>query len=60
VGIFRTKLRKIYDDPNVEFDQFSQRLEEAYNNYDERGYDVVNVVPVAKGSSENCKQYNGN
>lgn len=60
VGIFRIKLRKVYDDRSVDFDEFSQRLEEAYNNFDERGYDVVNIVPVATGSSVKCNQSNGN
>jgi hypothetical protein len=60
VGIFRTKIKKIYDNRSVDFDEFSQRLEEAYNNFDERGYDVINIVPIAMGSSEQCKQSNGN
>lgn len=35
-------------------DQFSEQLELIYNGFDERGYDVVNVVPISIGSSESC------
>jgi hypothetical protein len=60
VGIFRTKIRKFYDDRSVDFDEFSQHIEETYNSFDEQGYDVVNIVPIAMGSSEQCKQPSGN
>ena len=42
-------------------DQFSEQLEQIYNGFDEKGYDVVNVVPISIGSSEACnaKMSNG-
>lgn len=60
VGLFSTKIKKTYDNRSVDFDEFSQLLEKTYNDFDERGYDVVNIVPVAMGSSDQCKQSNGN
>lgn len=35
-------------------DQFAEQLELIYNGFDEKGYDVVNVVPISMGSSEPC------
>lgn len=35
-------------------DQFSEELANIYNGFDEKGYDVVNVVPISIGSSESC------
>lgn len=38
----------------VDLNEFSAQLKIIYNGFDERGYDVVNVVPISIGSSENC------
>lgn len=35
-------------------------LAESYNKLDQAGYDVVNVVPVAIGTSDQCYQSNKN
>ncbi|MFS8371224.1 hypothetical protein [Acetobacter indonesiensis] len=43
----------------VDIDDLSNKLEEAYNDYDRKGYDVVNVVPIQMGTSESCNQRNG-
>lgn len=59
-GLFGNKTKKVYDHRSVNFDLFAQNLEETYNSFDEQGYDVVNIIPVAMGTSEQCKQSNGN
>lgn len=59
-GLFGNKVKKVYDPRSVNFDLFAQTLEETYNSFDDQGYDVVNVIPVAMGTSEHCKQSNGN
>ena len=33
--------------------------EEKYNQLDAEGYDVINVVPISMGQSENCKRSDG-
>ncbi|EOX4929147.1 hypothetical protein ACER1D_002932 [Vibrio alginolyticus] len=38
----------------VNMNQFAEQLEEIYNGFDEKGYDVVNVVPISIGSTEPC------
>ena len=38
----------------VNLDEYSALLEEAYNAFDDKGYDVVNVVPISMGSPEAC------
>ncbi|KKA43634.1 hypothetical protein [Salinivibrio sp. KP-1] len=42
-------------------DEFSEQLENIYNTFNDRGYDVVNVVPISMGGSEPChaKMSNG-
>ncbi|KTC21699.1 hypothetical protein AO391_26125 [Pseudomonas marginalis ICMP 9505] len=59
-GFFGNKIKKVYDPRSVNFDLFAQTLEETYNSFDDQGYDVVNIIPVAMGTSEQCKQSNGN
>lgn len=59
-GIIRTKMEEFYTQRNVSFEEFSTLLAEKYNELDKQGYDVVNIVPVAMGQSENCNQSNGN
>lgn len=59
-GIIRTKMEDVYTQRNVNFDAFSELLAAKYNELDRQGYDVVNVVPIAMGQSESCKQRNGN
>lgn len=34
------------------FGDYAQKLAEAYEDLDDEGYDVVNVVPIAMGESE--------
>ena len=36
----------------VDLDEYAELLEETYNKYDAEGYDVVNVVPITMGETE--------
>ncbi|MGN2407753.1 hypothetical protein ACTACD_18515 [Pseudomonas syringae] len=58
-GFFGNKIKKVYDQRSVDFDVFAQRLEDTYNSFDEKGYDVVNVVPVVMGTSDQCSTTKG-
>lgn len=59
-GIFRTKIEEFHSARNVNFEEYATILAEKYNELDELGYDVVNVIPVSMGQSEHCSQSNGN
>ena len=37
-----------------DLDDYASRLENAYNELDENGYDVVNVIPINTGETEEC------
>tara|TARA_B100000767_G_scaffold270970_1_gene295680 strand:+ start:463 stop:774 length:312 start_codon:yes stop_codon:yes gene_type:complete len=52
VGWFRTKIEEFYGNRSVNIEDYSARLEEAYNEFDNEGYDVVNVVSISMGESE--------
>lgn len=45
---------EVYEARLPNLDQFSQQLEAIYNEFDARGLDVVNVVPISLGSTEPC------
>ena len=36
----------------VDIDDYAQKLQDAYEQLDAEGYDVVNVVPICLGTSE--------
>ncbi|MDQ7728005.1 hypothetical protein [Halomonas sp. SpR8] len=57
--IFKEKVKKV-SHRNVDFDEYAQHLQNAYEQLDSEGYDVVNVVPISMGTSEVCNQSNGN
>ena len=44
----------------VDCDAYANSLNLIYNDLDALGYDVVSVVPIATGQSENCYQSNDN
>lgn len=58
VGFFNKKPKKFYGERNVNLNDFSQRLEDAYNDFDKQGYDVVNVISIDMGTSEQCVDVN--
>jgi hypothetical protein len=57
--IFKETVTKI-SQRNVNFDEYAQHLQNAYEQLDAEGYDVINVVPISMGTSESCNQSNGN
>lgn len=44
---------------HVNFDEFAKLLAQKYEDFDREGYDVVNVVPIAMGQTEQCSQKGG-
>lgn len=58
-GIIKKKVEKRYSQREIDMDKFAAGLERAYNNLDSAGYDVVNVVPVATGTSESLENNGG-
>lgn len=59
-GLFGNKTKEVYSDRHVDFDEYAALLNKMYEDYDQQGYDVINVVPIAMGQSEQCNQSNGN
>lgn len=54
-GLFRKKKeREQYDMHMPDFDDYANHLAAQYNNLDQLGYDVVDVVPINIGTSEPC------
>lgn len=43
----------------VDMDEFAQNLQNAYEELDGQGYDVVNVIPVTTGTKELSTQPGG-
>ena len=60
VGIFRTKIRETAIQRTVNYHEYAELLEAKYNELDAEGYDVVNVVPINMGQSEECYNRNDN
>ncbi len=52
VGWFRTKIEEFYGNRSVNIEEYSSMLEDTYNEFDQEGYDVVNVVSISMGQSE--------
>ncbi|MCK3657320.1 hypothetical protein A4G18_00950 [Pasteurellaceae bacterium Pebbles2] len=48
-----------YSNRFADYNEFSERLEEVYNQFDKDGYEVVNVLPIQMGQSDACTQRNG-
>ncbi|MFZ4537861.1 hypothetical protein [Propionivibrio sp.] len=45
----------------IDLNEFSQNLQDVYEQLDSAGYDVINVVPISMGTSELCtRQSDGN
>jgi len=59
-GIIRTKLESRYNNTTVNASEFAAQLAATYNELDQEGYDVVNVVPLLIGSSDTSISRQGN
>jgi hypothetical protein len=44
---------------SVNYVDFANRLQAIYESFDNEGYDVIQVVPVAGGTSEQCANRRG-
>jgi len=58
-GFFNKTVVKELSRRYVDFDEYAQSLQNAYEELDNEGYDVVNVVPISMGTSETCVQKGG-
>lgn len=52
--------KEVYDPRTVDVQEMAKLLEDAYNDYDAEGYDVVNILPITLGGSESSIASNGN
>lgn len=59
-GFFGQSEKEVVNETTPDLDQFSEMLTQAYTDLDDQGYDVINVVPVALGSSTPCLTTKGN
>ncbi|MDQ1762410.1 hypothetical protein DAI43_18300 [Achromobacter xylosoxidans] len=48
----KPKIEQVAEPKTANYEQFAEELAKIYNQFDEQGYDVVNVVPLAIGASE--------
>ena len=60
VGFIRKKIEEFYGQRSVNIEEYSSMLAKAYNEMDEDGYDVVNVVSISMGQSEPSITKQGN
>lgn len=58
-GVIFKKTVTEFSQRHVDFDDYAQNLQSAYEKLDEEGFDVINVVPISMGSAEHCKQSGG-
>ncbi|EHJ0757042.1 hypothetical protein J5L86_004165 [Salmonella enterica] len=59
-GLGEPRVKTSYVNNVPDLEQYAAQLAESYNKLDDAGYDVVNVVPVAIGTSDQCYQSNQN
>lgn len=60
VGILKQKEEEVYSERSVNFEEYASTLLQKYEEFDTDGYDVINVVPISMGQSEQCVQTNNN
>ena len=58
-GLIFKKTVKEISNRNVDFDEYTQGVQNAYESFDAEGYDVINVIPIQIGATEQCTQTNG-
>lgn len=60
VGLLKKKEEQVYSERSVNFEDFASTLKQKYEEFDAEGYDIINVVTIAMGQSEQCIQTTGN
>lgn len=53
-GFFGTRMEtsEVQNPRLADYDSFAALLEDAYNSFDQQGYDVVNIVPLVLGNED--------
>ena len=51
-GLFVKRKEKHHSERYVDFDEYAERLRNAYETFDSEGYEVINVTPINMGQSE--------
>ena len=51
-GIFFKKTETHHSERFVDFDDYTQRLQNIYEEFDAEGYDVISVTPINIGQTE--------
>ncbi|MDU4431674.1 MAG: hypothetical protein E7I42_02055, partial [Pluralibacter gergoviae] len=60
LGLGDPKIVKDYVNNVPDLDDYAAKLAESYNKLDSAGYEVINIVPINIGSSDQCFQENKN
>lgn len=58
-GILKKQTVRRETTRKCDFEDFAKKLAQAYNELDSQGYDVVNVVPISVGTSEDTHLQTG-
>jgi hypothetical protein len=51
-GMFFKKTEKHHSERYVNLDQYAEKLRKTYEDFDAKGYEVVEVTPIVMGQSE--------
>jgi len=54
-GLFKTKKEERASQRYVDFDSYADLLTKIYEELDSDGYDVVNIVPISMGQSDEMR-----
>lgn len=58
-GVLFKKTKEEKSQRWVDFESYSNNLTDIYNELDEKGYDVINIIPINMGQSESCSSSQG-
>ncbi|MDD2685692.1 MAG: hypothetical protein PHY62_06000 [Gallionella sp.] len=54
-GLLKTKTEERASQRYVDFDGYAEQLTKIYEELDSDGYDVINIVPISMGQSEEMR-----
>lgn len=60
LGLGEPKIVKDYANAIPDLEEYAKVLAEKYNAFDRAGYEVIEIVPISIGSSDQCFQENKN